>query len=622
MEVTKAEMDNPVLEGMTGALFPTTVSEEKLEESWNKSLKKIFGSSRVFLDVRSESNQCTKSTYEDIVHEKMMEHYERGLRCLAQKEWERAITAFSKAIYLCPEKTELYAKRAEAFLQICDFQSAALNLKKACSIVSPEKEHIELLALTYFLQGQRLLEQNCHMDALEAFTCAAEVQPRNRQYHMHSISCLAALGRYAECIHLLNKQLEEERGDPDMYATRARLYDQLNKATLCYQDVHTALSLDPQHREALGLRDKMMAKAEDAKDKAVNLAVQGQLQEALKKICFAIENNRLSAEYHIFRGTVYKKLKDFSPAVDDFVRALQLCHTEDSYGGEGKRLYAEAEDQLLLTYNDFAVHCYMKGFYQEGVLLLNQALRGQRNKKELYMNRGDCFFQLGELVFALADYQQAFDLDEEDWGIRTRVAKLLDALGLRAQDQRQYQQAERHFSEAIRKNPLLPQLYLHRARLRRSLQNIMFAQEDALISILLNPKSQEIAPTIMDFFPGKTLDEIINSKLASSAQSSLGRNVENLPVTCKDGNQSTCEHKDGALPGTRRDLAVCITNQQLVEMVGKRRKLKMDILAERNRQGYLKSTAPRVCRPPQEETPATGAPYHWKTFGLGLTSTR
>ncbi|XP_073446942.1 tetratricopeptide repeat protein 16 [Dendrobates tinctorius] len=624
MEEMMSEMDNPVLEGATSDLFPTAVSKEKLEESRNKSIKKIFGSSRVFLDVHNESNQRTKSTYEDIVHEKMTEHYERGLRCLAQKEWERAITAFSKAIYLCPEKVELYAKRAEAFLQICDFQSAELNLKKACSIASPQKEHVELLALTYSLQGQRLLEQNCHMDALEAFTCAAEVQPQNRQYHMHSIHCLAALGRYAECIYLLNKQLEEEGGDPDMYAARARLYNQLNQATLCYQDVHTALSLDPKHREALSLREKMMAKAEEAKDKAVNLAVQGQLQEALKKICFAIENNRLSAEYHIFRGTVYKKLKDFSPAVDDFVCALQHCHTEDGFAGKGKRLYAEAENQLLLTYNDFAVHCYMKGFYQEGVLLLNQALRGQRSKKELYMNRGDCFFQLGELVFALADYQQAFDLDEEDWGSRIRVAKLLDALGLQAQEHRQYQQAERHFSEAIRIHPLLPQLYLHRAMLRRSLHNIIGAREDALISILLNPKSQETSSTIVDFFPGKTMDEIITSKLASSARFSLWRNLENLPITCKDSIHSTCGHKDGALPGTRRDLAVCMTDQQLVEMVGKRRKLKMDILAERNRQGYLMSTAPRVSRPPppQEEAPATGAHYHWKTFGLGLTSSR
>ncbi|KAG9477849.1 hypothetical protein GDO78_013043, partial [Eleutherodactylus coqui] len=415
--------------------------------------------------------------------------YRRGLQYMSQQEWEKAVTAFSKAIHLRPEEVELYVKRAEAFLQLCDYQSAALNLKKACSIAPPLAEHIELLALTYYRQGQSLFEQNCHLDALESFTRAVELQPRNRDYHMRSICCLAALGRYAECIRLLNKQLEEEQGNPETYVVRARLYDQLNKATLCYQDVLAALSLDPRHHEALGLRDKMMAKAEDAKDKAVNLAVQGELQDALKKICIAIENNPLSAQYYIFRGTVCKKLKDFSHAVDDFVRAMQLCNAE---GSEDAPLHAEAENHLLLTYNDFAVHCYMKGFFQEGVLLLNKALQGDRSKKELYVNRGDCFFQLGELTFALADYQQAFDLDEEDWDIRARVAKLLDVLGLQAQQQRQYQQAECLFSEAVMKHPLLPQLYLHRARLRRLIQNITSAQEDALISILLNSKSDEV----------------------------------------------------------------------------------------------------------------------------------
>ncbi|KAG8554450.1 hypothetical protein GDO81_003800 [Engystomops pustulosus] len=557
---------------MTGDLFTTAVSEEKLQEARDKSLMKIFGSSQVFLDVHNKTHECPKQTYEDIVQGKMNEHYQRGLQCLAQNKWEAAVNAFSKAIYLCPEKVELYVKRAEAFLQLCDFKSAALNLKKACSIAPPPKEHIELLALTYYLQGQSLFEKDCHLEALESFTQAAELQPQNRHYHMRSIACLAVLGRYSESIHLLNKLLEEEQGNPDIYIQRAWLYDQLNQATLCYQDVHTALSLDRQHREACDLRDKMVAKAEEAKEKAVNLAVQGDLQDALRKICCAIENNPLSAEYHIFRGTVYKKLKDFSPAVDDFVCAMQLLGAEGRYSGEGARLHTEAENQLLLTYNDFAVQCYMKGFYQEGALLLNKALKGDRSRKELFTRR-------------------------------------------------QYQQAERHFSEAIMKHPLLPELYLHRARLRRSVQNITGAQEDAVISILLN---HETAPTIMNFFPGKTLEEIITSKIASGARCFLQRNLENLPATCIDPIQSTRGEMNSALPGTKRDLSVCMTDQQLGEMVVRRRKLKTDIQAEFNRQGYLNSTAPRIGRPPQPqvETPDPQAPYHWRTFGLGLTSSR
>ncbi|XP_063792699.1 tetratricopeptide repeat protein 16 isoform X2 [Pseudophryne corroboree] len=559
-----AERHSPASEEGTGNVFPTAVSEEQLQEAREKFQKRIFGSSRVFLEV--DSNPHRRSTFEDIVQDKLTEHYERGLQCLSQGEWEKAVISFSKAINLCPEKIQLYVKRAEAFLQLCDFQSAALNLQKACSITHPLQEHTELLAFTYYLQGQSLFDQMCLLDALESFTRATEIQPQNRQYHMRSICCLAALGRYTDCIRLLNKQLEEEQGNPELYIVRARLYDSINKATLTYHDVQKALAMDPEHREALRIKEKLMTTAAEAKVKAVNYAVQGQLQEALRKISFALENNPSSAEYHIFRGTVYARLKDFSAAVDDFVQAMQLCSAESGDGRQGLQLYTEAEKQLLLTYNNFAVHCYMKGFYQEGVLLLNKALKGERNKKELYINRGDCLFQLGELAFALADYQQALELDEGDWGIRIRVAKLLDEMGLQAQQLRQYQQAERHFSEAILKHPLLPQLYLHRARLRRSLRNNMDAQEDAVISILLNPRSDEAVPTMMNFFAGISLDEIINSKLADSALCVLEKNLINIPVEWKESIHSMREQVDGATIRTEIDIAICMSDQELTEM--------------------------------------------------------
>ncbi|XP_068104675.1 tetratricopeptide repeat protein 16 isoform X3 [Hyperolius riggenbachi] len=607
---------------MSGNFFPTAVSEEKLQEAREKSIQRIFGSSLAILAVDGKSHKPNQCSYEDIVRDKMTQHYEKGLLCLSQEEWEKAVISFSKAINLCPEKIELYVKRAEAFLQLGDFQSAALNLQKACSDANPSEEHIKLLAGTYYLQGQSLFQQMCHMEALECFTRASELQPQNRHYHMRSICCLAALGRYAECIRLINKQLEEERCNPDLYIVRARVSDHLNKAALTCQDVERALTLDPQHQEAINMKNKLVAKAEDIKDKAVNYAVQGQLQDALQKICYAIENNPSSAQYYIFRGTLYRKLNDFSPAVDDLVRAMQLCNAESGSDLPSLPLHTEAEKQLILTYNDFAVHCYMKGFYQDGVQLLNKALKGEKNKTELYINRGDCLFQLGELAFALADYQQAFELDERDWGVRTRIAKLLDEMGMQAMQMRQYQQAEQHFSEAIRKQPLLSQLYLHRARVSRHLQNNMDSQEDAIISLLLNPKSDEAASTVMYFFPGKTLEEILNSKLSASAGRILERRLEDLPVTWKNSSPTKPQYGDITPLETKRDIAVCVSDQQLREMVQSQRRLKTEIQAALTRRGQLQSTAPQIARPPPppEEKPPAHSMYHWKTFGLGMTN--
>ncbi|KAM4663758.1 tetratricopeptide repeat protein 16 [Discoglossus pictus] len=614
--------DFPVVEEVTTELFSTAVSEEKLEEARLKSHRRLFGSSNVFLHLVDRQCQQKPSSLQDIVQEKITKLYEHGLNSLSREEWEGAVITFSKAIALDPERGDLYVKRAEAFLHLCDFQSAVLNLQKALSITPGQAEVEALLAFTLYLQGQCLYEQGRYLDALESFTQGAELQPGNSHFVIRSISCLSALGRPEDCIRLVNKQLEEDRQNPDLYVLRARLYDHLNKATLCYQDVQRALALDPPHHEAHALLEKLASRAEEAKAKAINSAVQGALDDALSRICFAIENNPSLAEYYIFRGTVYKRLKNYSMAVDDFVLAMQLCNTQSE---EGQRAYEDAEYQLILTYNDFAVHCYMKGFYEEGIQLLKKALKGEKNKKELYMNRGDCFFQLGNLDFALADYQQALELDTTDWSLRTRVAKIHDHHGLEAQQARQYHNAELHFTKAIDEQPLLPQPFLHRAQARRCLQKSVEAQQDAVISILLNPKSEEASTTAMSFFPGKNLGEIMSSQLAETARRLLEKSVGELPVGWKDihsFHQHKGVEKSAETAGKKAGIAVCVTDQQLlVEMVQIRKKINTEIKTSLNRRGQLKSTAPRISRPPppDEDPPDPEAPYHWRTFGLGLT---
>lgn len=79
---------------------------------------------------------------------------------------------------------------------------------------------------------------------------------------------------------------------------------------------------------------------------------------------------------------MYRRLRDFDAAVEDFLKALDMMseHQED--------MVRQAQRQLLLAYNDFALHCYTQGAYQEGVLLLNKVLKDEQREKGLYINRG------------------------------------------------------------------------------------------------------------------------------------------------------------------------------------------------------------------------------------------
>lgn len=70
---------------------------------------------------------------------------------------------------------------------------------------------------------------------------------------------------------------------------------------LCYQDLHSALLLDPKHPQAKVLFQMMVDQAQQAHQDAGILAVQGKLQHALQRISSAIENNPLDPILFLFR---------------------------------------------------------------------------------------------------------------------------------------------------------------------------------------------------------------------------------------------------------------------------------------------------------------------------------
>ncbi|XP_059781663.1 tetratricopeptide repeat protein 16 isoform X3 [Balaenoptera ricei] len=334
------------------------------------------------------------------------------------------------------------------------------------------------------------------------------------------MACLLALKRHRECLSFVTKEVKHGTTNADVYILRARLYNFFQKPSLCHRDLHSALLLDPKHPQAKVLLKVMVGQAQEARQDAGILAVQGKLQHALQCINRAIENNPLDPSLFLFRGIMYRRLREFDSAVEDFLKALDMMteHQQD--------LVQQVQRQLLLAYNDFAVHCYMQGAYQEGVLLLSKALKGEQREKGLYINRGDCFFQLGNLTFAEADYQQALALSPKDEGAHLRMGLLQEKLGFCEQRSRQFQKAENRFSMAIQHNPQKPQYYLYRARSRQLMQNIFGARQDVATVLLLDPKQPKLLPLMTTLFPGMSVEEVLNSQVAHLARLQLERVVE------------------------------------------------------------------------------------------------
>ena len=70
------------------------------------------------------------------------------------------------------------------------------------------------------------------------------------------------------------------------------------------------------------------------------------------------------------------------------------------------------------------------GFYEEAIILLNKAIKGEKGELNLYVNRGDCFFKENNLEFAMADYSQALELDPTSATARKRKAIVFNEYGV------------------------------------------------------------------------------------------------------------------------------------------------------------------------------------------------
>ncbi|CAO2597888.1 Tetratricopeptide repeat protein 16 [Lemmus lemmus] len=490
----------------------------RVPEDREKTLQRIFGTSQVFYSVDRKPRMGGST-----VPVKVKEYYQQGHQCLEQEDWEMAVLFFSRALHLNPNLANFYVFRAEAFIQLCDFSSALQNLRKAYSYQPENSKYLERLAFVLYLQGQCLYKLCDFQEALYVFLQASDLQPQNPSFSYRCIACLLALKRHEDCLSLLTREVKQGRASADVYILRARIYNFFQKPKFCYQDLRSALLFNPNHPQAKGLLQMMVNQAKQSFQDASILAVQGKLHRALKCISCAIENNPLDPNLFLFRGTMYRRLQQFDPAVEDFLKALDMVtDSQDS-------LVQKAQHQLLLTYNDFAVHCYTQGAYQEGVLLLNKAIRDEQNEKSLYINRGDCFFQLGNLAFAEADYKQALALSPQDEGANLRMGVLQEKMGFCEQTRRQFQTAEDHFSTAIRHNPEKAQYYLHRAKSRQLLQNILGARQDVATVLLLNPNYPKMAPLMTNLFPGMTVEDVLKSQVAQLAKLQLSRMLESGP---------------------------------------------------------------------------------------------
>jgi tetratricopeptide (TPR) repeat protein len=196
------------------------------------------------------------------------------------------------------------------------------------------------------------------------------------------------MNRQQDALFLLNKIIGDHasnQNNSSLFTLRARINLRNSNVTDSYCDLKLALSLDPNNTVAVGLMDEILTTAENLRNTALVLSLNGRVKDALIKVNSAIKLNPDKPEYLLQRGILFKRSRDFVACIDDFLHGLEKTNELRMSDPD---LVANLRRQILLTYNEFAIVCFEKAFYDEAITLLDKAIKSEKKEKGFYINRG------------------------------------------------------------------------------------------------------------------------------------------------------------------------------------------------------------------------------------------
>ena len=332
----------------------------------------------------------------------------RGIFFEEDENFSAAIKDFSKLIELNFEDVaEWYAKRGENFFELREFEKALADYERAVELNYKHKNSAEkrcsdiknILQLNelkvggwYFvekrLKGQAILMENENLLADEKFKLAQENLDEGN-FNNAIAYCKQALSYNPKNFQAM------------LLLGRAYLANWDDEAFKCFDLVKT---MNPNFAEGFFYKGQAI------------LYLGNNYKLAVENFDKAIELDANNAESYFLRGDAQARLKNFSAAVEDFTKALEIQPEEKIYKKRGevylelKNFSAAIEDFnkfLEFSSEDKTAH---KGLAIAFANLKNKKLALENFDKFVELSEEKNFYNLlGEIYFALGEYEKAVE---------------------------------------------------------------------------------------------------------------------------------------------------------------------------------------------------------------------
>ena len=198
------------------------------------------------------------------------------------------------------------------------------------------------------------------------------------------------------------------------------------------------------------------------------------------------------------RGTIYKKLKNYSKAIEDYDKVIKLNSNDAGYyNGRGSAKYSLGEykesvedynkaiklnPNKVSYYNKRGNGKYKLGEYKESIEDYNKTIELNSNNATFYGNRGSAKYSLGEYKESIEDYNKAIELSPNNASYYNGRGNGKYSLG-------EYKESIEDYNKAIELNSNNATFYGNRGSAKYSLGEYKESIEDYNKAIELSPNN-------------------------------------------------------------------------------------------------------------------------------------
>ncbi|GMF09292.1 unnamed protein product [Phytophthora lilii] len=446
---------------------------------------------------------------------------------IAAGDLDGALQCLTKAIFLRPEHSQLYAKRAQVYWELCDVKSAIANYRKLFAVDPdpPQRTKDQLAALLDLHAFSLLSLGESPSVVLGYLNEAIQLNALDEVYWLHRAVANIEAGCFEKAVQDVDHCICLNSRDVEYFVLRAKLHWRLHMQEKATADIHIAAILQPDHPEVLGHEQRLLKESQAIYEQARTQLMAHQFDEAIQNLSRATEITPEETKLYLLRASAYRELGEYHMALRDTEKALS-CHRHKrdaihasqhqplhqtsqnaahvpalrlSSGRDTSPQYRDIIKQRSLILNDIGIRFLRQKSYQLSVNAMNQALREQMELAELFreqfaspqyfLNRGDAYRGLGN--FQAVHYHHALELLPGDQNIQSRVALVHYQFGVELFNRALFDKAELEFGHAIEQDSNVPSYYVRRGDAARYLEKHHAACADYQQALRLNPNDTE-----------------------------------------------------------------------------------------------------------------------------------